>query len=89
LSGEATIPDARCELDYLKNNLPKEIGLVSCLGVAKGSEIYHRADIQGADYTQGVTVLLENLKKGITYGDTIRMLYHQYYDHNEQIAPVV
>jgi dihydroorotate dehydrogenase len=86
LSGPATKADARAELSYLRDNLSNSIGIISMLGVITGAEIHHRTAELGADFTEGATVLIENLKKGISYGDTIRSLAQEYYEQTEQKA---
>jgi dihydroorotate dehydrogenase (NAD+) catalytic subunit len=86
LGGPATQPDARSELAYLREGLPRSIGIVSMLGVNSGAEIYHRTNELGADFTEGATILLENYEKGISFGDTIRGLAREYYDLAAQKA---
>jgi dihydroorotate dehydrogenase len=71
MSGPYTKEAGRNQLKELRPRLPIGVGVISCLGVNDGYEVYHRVHDLGADYTEGVTVFWENKKHGISFGQTV------------------
>ena len=80
LSGRAFAEMAVDGLRRLKKLLPESVGTISSVGVDSAYEIYHRVDEEDADFTEGVTVLWENERKGKKFGQTITELAEGYFE---------
>jgi len=79
LSGPATIEVGRDQLRRFRELLPHHVGIISCLGVTNGQEVYRRVDEMGADLAEGVTVFIENeTHRSMTYGQTAQELAEEY-----------
>jgi dihydroorotate dehydrogenase len=71
-------------LRRFKQALRPEVQVISSLGVDDANQIYERVDIEGADTTEGVTILWENEKQGKKFGQTITELAQKYHEICEQ-----
>jgi dihydroorotate dehydrogenase len=78
MSGPYTKEAGRDQLKELRPRIPIGVGIISCLGVNDGYEVYHRVHHLGADYTEGVTVFWENKKHGISFGQTVDRIASHY-----------
>lgn len=78
VSGPYTQKVGRGQLREFRPRVSEKVGIISNLGVNHGAEVYHRVHEQGADFTQGVTVFIENEQRGISYGETVNRIAHQY-----------
>jgi dihydroorotate dehydrogenase len=78
LSGPVTAETGRNQLHQFRSRTWATIGYVSSLGIMDGAEVYHRVHVLGADFTEGVTIFVENERRGISYGGTIDRIARQY-----------
>jgi dihydroorotate dehydrogenase len=86
MSGPATRQIGREQLKLFKDLLPRRVGMISCLGVDSGAEVFHRVDELGADIACGVTTYIQNESVGKSYGQTGVAIAEEYAEAMEAAA---